>query len=403
MASPAGRTPSGRPPSVRARDARWRGALAVLEEMRREPGVTRAGVAQRLGLTTGSATEITARLRELALLAETPAAASGRGRPTTVLHPHPEGPLVVAVDLRQEDWRLAVAALDGRPHVAEAATHGDREPGRVAAAIAAAVRRVHRRHGGRVRAVSVAVAATVGHGGVVQSAVLGWDAVDLAALLPDPRLPLFVGNDEALAAAAEARYGAAAGAGTALHVTIEVGVGGTLVVDGRPVTGATGAGGEFGHLPFGDPALRCPCGASGCWDLTVDGRAIARHLGEPPPPDPRSYAQAALAAAERDAAVRSAVGRAASAFGRGLAGLINAFDPGVVTLGGFAEPLRTAAAPEFGAALTGGLMRFRRPAPPPVVAAVLGGDGALHGAAAAGLDHVLTEEGLSAWAAERTG
>lgn len=398
MASPAGRTWS-----VRARDTRWRGALAVLEEMRREPGVTRAGVAQRLGLTTGSATEITARLRELALLAENPAAVSGRGRPTTVLRPHPDGPVVIAVDVRQEDWRIAVAALDGRPRLAEAATHAGRDPAQVIGTIAEAVRRVRERHGGRVRAVSVAVAATVWRGRVVQSAALGWDSVDLAALAPDPRLPLLIGNDATLAGAAEARYGAGAGAGTALHVTIEVGVGGTLVVDGRPVAGATGAGGEFGHLPLGDPALRCPCGALGCWDLAVDGRAIARHLGEPPPRDPRSYAQAALARAEKDAAVRSAVGLAASGFGRGLAGLINALDPGIVTLGGFAEPLRAAAATEFGTALADGLMRFRRPDPPPVVAATLGGDGALHGAAATALDHVLTEEGLGAWAAERPG
>ncbi|GGL53948.1 hypothetical protein [Planomonospora parontospora] len=48
-------------------------------------------------------------------------------------------------------------------------------------------------------------------------------------------------------------------------------------------------------------------------------------------------------------------------------------------------------------------MRFRRLDPPPVVAAVLGGDGALHGAAVTALDGVLTEEGLGAWAAGRAG
>ncbi|MFC7109592.1 MarR family transcriptional regulator [Nonomuraea rubra] len=78
-------TPRNRAGSVRAADLRWRSALAVLDEMRREPGVTRAAVARRLGLSTGSATEITSRLRDLALLAETPAAATSRGRPTSVL------------------------------------------------------------------------------------------------------------------------------------------------------------------------------------------------------------------------------------------------------------------------------------------------------------------------------
>lgn len=388
--------------SVRARDARWRGALAVLDEMRREPGVTRATVARRLGLSTGSATEITARLRDLGLLTEAPAAAAGRGRPTTVLRPHPDGPVVIAVDLRQEDWRCAVAALDGRPETVAAGAHVSRDPGRVIDAVAQAVRRVRDRHGHRVRAVSVAVAATVRHGEVVQSATLGWDAVDLGALSADPDMPLLVGNDATLAGLAEARNGAAAGAAAALHVTIEVGVGGTLVIDGRPVEGATGAGGEFGHLPFGDPDLRCPCGARRCWDLVVDGRAIARSLGDPPPRDPRTYAEAALARAPEDAVVRAAVGRAARGLAGGLAGLINALDPDIVTLGGLAQPLRAAAGQEFTAALTDGLMRFRRADPPPVVAAALGDDGALRGAVIGALDHVLTEDGLAAWAAGRS-
>ncbi|GAA2207606.1 ROK family transcriptional regulator [Nonomuraea monospora] len=390
-------TPGDRSRSVRAADLRWRGALAVLGEMRREPGVTRAAVARRLGLSTGSATEITSRLRDLALLAETPAATASRGRPTSVLTPHPDGPVVIAVDLRQEDWRCAVAALDGRPAVAEAGTHRSRDPEQVIGTVAGAVGRLRDRYGGRVRAISVAIAATVRHGGVAQSSVLGWDAVDLAALAGDPGTPLLIGNDATLAGLAEARQGVAAGAATVLHVTVEVGVGGTLVVDGRPLHGATGAGGEFGHLPFGDPGLRCPCGARGCWDLAVDGRAIARHLGDPPPRDPRTYAEQALA--RTDPAARAAVGRAASALGGGVAGLINALDPAVVTLGGLAGSLRDAAGPQFAAALTDGLMRFRRPDPPPVLPAALGRDGALHGAAVIGLDHLLTEEGLTAWAA----
>jgi predicted NBD/HSP70 family sugar kinase len=374
---------------------RWHGALAVLAEMRRTPGTTRAAVAQQLRLSSGSATEITARLRELALLTETPAAATGRGRPTTVLAPHPDGPVVLAIDLRWEDWRCAVAGLDGRPTVLDAAQHASREPAQVLESVGRAVRRVHARLGDRVRAVAVAVAATVQQGRVTQASSLGWGPVDLTPL-GLPGIPLRIDNDATLAGVAEARDGAGAGAGTALHITVEVGLGGTLVVDGRPVRGATGAGGEFGHLPFGDRALRCPCGALGCWDLTVDGRALARYLGEPAPPDPRTYAQAVL---ERtDPAAQAAVARAAASLGTGVAGLVNAVDPEVVTLGGLAAPLRAAAAPAFAEAYADGLMAFRRAAPPQVRAAALGDDGALHGAAATALDAVLTEESLSTWA-----
>lgn len=374
---------------------RWHGALAVLAEMRRAPGTTRAAMAQRLGLSSGSATDITARLRELALLTETPAAAEGRGRPTTVLAPHPDGPVVIAVDLRHADWRCAVAGLDGRPTVVDTAPHTSREPERAVAAVREAVHRAHAGLRDRVRAVGVAAAATVQDGRVVQASTLGWGPVDLTPL-GLPGVPLRIDNDATLAGVAEARDGAGAGAGTALHVTVEVGVGGTLVVDGRPVRGATGAGGEFGHLPFGDRALRCPCGALGCWDLTVDGRALARYLGEPPPPDPRTYAKAVLG--RTDAAARAAVERAAASLGSGIAGLANALDPQVVTLGGLAGPLRTAGAGAFTGAFTDGLMTFRRTAPPPLRAAALGDDAALHGAAATALDAVLTEESLATWA-----
>ncbi|MCO1654036.1 ROK family transcriptional regulator [Pseudonocardia humida] len=381
-----------------ANEARWRGAVAVLDRLRREPGSTRAALARDLGLASGTATEITARLRELDLVTETAAAASGRGRPTSVLGPHPAGPLVLVAEIRHEDWRVGVAGLDGRVAVLDADRHAHR-PAAVLRAVAAVADGAVDRWGRRVRAVSVVVAATVRDGRLVQASTLGWGPVDLTALAPPRGLPLLVGNDATLAGVAEARSGAAAGAGTALHLTVEVGIGGTLVVDGRPVAGATGAGGEFGHLPFGDPALRCPCGARGCWDLEVDGRAVARHLGEPPPEDPRSHLRAALA---RPGA-RDAVERITRALGTGTAGLVNALDPEVVTLGGLAGPLRRHARAAFDAAFADGLMAFRRAAPPAVRDAVHGDDGALHGAAAVGLDEVISERGLAAWAADRAG
>jgi predicted NBD/HSP70 family sugar kinase len=179
---------------------------------------------------------------------------------------------------------------------------------------------------------------------------------------------------------------------------VEVGVGGALTVGGRPATGAHGAAGEYGHLPFGDRARRCPCGARGCWDLDVDGRALARHLGEPEPGDPRGYAREVLG--RTDPAARAAVSTVAQALATGVAGLVNLHDPGMVTLGGLAAALRAAAAATFAAAYTEGLMAFHRAAPPPVVDAAHGDDGPLHGAALLGLDRITTEAALASWAAD---
>ncbi|PRC55035.1 XylR family transcriptional regulator, partial [Mycobacterium sp. ITM-2017-0098] len=81
--------------------------------VRSEHGVTRADAARRLRMSSGGAADLVARLRRARLLDETPAPVQGRGRPTTVLSPHPDGPLVLSVELRPADWRLAQAGLDG--------------------------------------------------------------------------------------------------------------------------------------------------------------------------------------------------------------------------------------------------------------------------------------------------
>lgn len=95
------------------RRGQWQTAADVLSRVARQPGITRAAVAKELRLSTSTTTEVTARLRDLQLLTETPAPSQGRGRPTTVLRPHPQGPVVLALELQQAGWQSAVVSLDG--------------------------------------------------------------------------------------------------------------------------------------------------------------------------------------------------------------------------------------------------------------------------------------------------
>jgi predicted NBD/HSP70 family sugar kinase len=340
------------------------------------------------------------------VLDEIPATPAGtRGRPTQVLAPHPRGPVVLAIGIRRGGWQGAYAGLDGEPQRlsghSDAGYRGGNQPGQVISEVKAAMTRARRDFAERLAAVSLSVAGTVQHGRVVHSATLGWEDIDLggALALPAGGLPTLIGNDATLAGIAEARHGAASAARTSLHLSVLVGIGGTVVIDGMPVTGATGAGGEFGHLPFGDPALPCPCGAHGCWDVTVDGRALARLLGDPAPADPYGYAATVIAAAadDHDHRARTAVAHVAASLGRGVAGLVNAHDPEIVTLGGLGPAIVAAARGSFDGSYRNGLMGFRRDAPPPVVTAAHREDGPLRGAIDLALDLVLSESGLTAW------
>jgi predicted NBD/HSP70 family sugar kinase len=388
-----------------AAQQRWFGAAQLIGLVRAEPGITRAAAAQKLGIGSGGAADLVARLRRARLLDETPAPATGRGRPTTVLGAHPEGPLVLAAELRAGDWRLALAGLDGTPRVVAQARNEGNGPARLLADMREAITALHVREPGRIRATAVSAAGPVSDARLVQFTTRGWTDVDLSVLAADvpggAEVPLLLGNDATLAGLAEARTGAARGAGTALHLLVAVGLGGTLVVNGEPVTGAHGAAGEYGHVPFGDRAMVCPCGARGCWDLSVDGRALARLLGEPAPEDPVGYAHEVLAR-PADGPTRRAISSVATALGAGIGGLVNLHDPEVVTLGGLAVPLRAAARDAFDDGYRDGLMAFRKSSAPPVRDGAHGDDGPIRGAADWALDHVTTEVALDAWATHAT-
>jgi predicted NBD/HSP70 family sugar kinase len=384
--------------------------VAVLRAVHRQPGIERTAVAGRLSLTSGLITETVARLSSLNLLSEHPAPRTGaRGRPTTTLGPHPRGPLVIAVVIGHETWRTAVAELGGTELARTERPHG-RDPGEVLAVLAAQLRTLRRRHGLRIRAVAVSVPGTVRDNRLAQAANLGWSDIDLSMLWPRDRgaRPFLAGNDATFAAVAEARRGAAAGAASLVHLFIEAGLGGAVIEDGRLVLGALGTAGEFGHMPFGDPAQPCRCGARGCWNTAIEGAAIARLLNQPPPADEVSYSREVFAAAQaslgpeaHQRAEFDAVQAVARSVGTGAAGLANALDPGVITLGGLGRDLLDVAGDQVYPAYLAGLMTFRRASPPPLLPARFGDDAPLIGALEEAFSAVLSDEGLRTWSSAR--
>jgi predicted NBD/HSP70 family sugar kinase len=323
------------------------------------------------------------------LLAEgPPLPATTRGRPTRPLTAHPAGPVVLAAGLGHAAWRVDAIELGGARVAGRRGEHAGESAATVLARLADAVQQLRDELGDRVRGLGVSAPGTVTGERWLDATILGWREVDLTAIWPGAGL-FVAGNDATLAAVAEVRRGAAVDARSALHLMVDAGLGGAQVDAGHLVGGARGTAGEFGHLPLGDPAVVCPCGARGCWGTAVDGGALARLLGEPEPRDPGAYGREVIA--RDDAAARAAVATVAAGLGRGIAGLVNALDPDVVTLGDLAADLLAAAPHELRAAVAGGLMRVRRAAPPPVVPAALGELGALTGAAEQVWDRWLAE------------
>jgi predicted NBD/HSP70 family sugar kinase len=376
---------------------------ALLSLVHERSGITRAAVARELGMPSGYAAETVARLVASHLLTEQPLTPSGhRGRPTASLHPHPRGPLAAVAAIAHETWRVDAVQLGGTSVASTERSHR-RDERDVLRAVTGELDALDRRFGPRIQAVAISVPGTVVGTRLIQAPNLGWHDVDLSVLWPryDPGGPVhafIAGNDATFAAVAESRRGAAVGAGTMLHVYLDAGVGGAIVTSGRALLGADGMAGEFGHMPFGDPGQRCRCGAFGCWNTSMDGQALARALHDPVPDDEVSYARGVLARArDGQPPALAAVGGLATSLGRGCAGLVNALDPHLVTVGGLGRDVLGVAGEQAAAAYLRGMMAFRVSPAPRLVPAAVGAGAPLVGAAEEAFARVLDDEGVEHW------
>lgn len=300
-----------------------------------EQPLTRASAARMLGFGRNTVAALVGELEAAGLLREAPAEITGRGRPTTLLLPHPDGPLALAADIREDSWTLARIEMGGLLSVLETGEH-DRTP-RVFAQLREAVRR----HApGGISALGVAVAGPVRNGRNVHISHLEWGEVDLEEHLGD-EWPTLVDNDARLAGLAEARRGALRGVQTALHFHIDFDIGGTLLLNGDAQRGVANIAGEFGHMPLTGSELRCMCGVRGCWSLDVGTYALLRHFDqEPGHGNGRALAREILVRAEAgEAEAVQALDNNAVALGRGIGALANALDPEAITLSGLGVEL----------------------------------------------------------------
>jgi fructokinase len=151
--------------------------------------------------------------------------------------------------------------------------------------------------------------------------------------------PVRIANDANCLALSEATDGAGAGAPVVFAVILGTGVGGGIVVHGRPLVGPNGLAGEWGHNPLpwaaADeiPGPPCYCGKHGCIETWLSGPGLARDHAQV-----TSRAATAVEIGERaaagDAACEASLLRYEGRIAKALAHVINLLDPDAIVLGG---------------------------------------------------------------------
>lgn len=117
------------------------------------------------------------------------------------------------------------------------------------------------------------------NGNLVSRAVnLGWNPFNIPkALSAYIDVPVKAANDANAAAFGEMWQGGGKGYSNLVAVTLGTGVGGGIIVDGNILTGASGGGGEIGHIHIDDTETEsCGCGKKGCLEQYASATGIVR-------------------------------------------------------------------------------------------------------------------------------
>ena len=157
----------------------------------------------------------------------------------------------------------------------------------------------------------------------------------------------FIQNDSKAMAYGEFCSGAVSREKNVLFVNIDYGVGLGILIDGKVYYGKSGFSGEFGHIPFFDNEIICHCGKKGCLETEASGNALIRNFKKKIEEgfnsslakkgklmDDLRVVDIVKAAKAEDTLSIELIADIAEKLGKGLAILINLFNPELVILGG---------------------------------------------------------------------
>jgi predicted NBD/HSP70 family sugar kinase len=387
---------------VNAESARRVNLSLVLTQAHQLGAVTRAQLTHTTGLNRSTIGALVGELADRGLVVESePPATKAVGRPSPVVRPHPDV-VAFAVNPELDALSVGMVGLHGQV-VARRRRELDRavsvdEAARLAADL---VREIRTEVGGSLRPVGIGIAVPglvrASDGLVRWAPHLGWTDAPLTELVSTSTgLPAFAGNDATLGAVAERIFGAARGVDDLIYLNGGAsGVGGGVIVAGRPLMGVDGYAGEFGHHVPG--RHRPDSGDNPELEEWVSRSRLLAVLG-----------LTAATPEELDAALRSSVAGPVlrelatqrAALSSALAQAVNIFNPEMVVLGGF---LGSILATDPGAMAR--LVRQWALAAPyervTITAAGLGADLLLVGAAELAFAPLLADPGAPAFSAER--
>lgn len=326
----------------------------ILDAIRRSPaGLSRVELAQIVGLSPQTISNISRRLLDQDLIYEAGKEGTGPGKPRTMLRLKASGMYAVGVHLDPAVTTFVVLDLVGAvvKH-SRIKTPGGSDPGAVIGTIAAEIKQLITESGvdpARIAGLGIASPGPIDleEGTVVDPPLLlGWDRVPLRdALAEATGLSTIVDKDVTSAAVAETWAGGPSGAGSFVFMYMGTGIGCGIVLNDEVVRGTSGNAGEIGHIIVDPDGAPCDCGMRGCVKSScipqvLVARAVEAGVLDCPveavtgPAIQESFTALCAAAAAGDERAEKIIDHSAVLVARAVSAVTNALDVDRVVFGG---------------------------------------------------------------------
>lgn len=313
---------------------------------------SRAEIARDLGLSRASITRATRDLVEHELVLEGHLELRGAtGRPGEMLDVRRDAWSFLGIKLTGDRLYAVVTDLGARIRIEADEPLHSREVADVVDQIAQVKERLASAQP-RIVAAGIGLGGDVrmipGVGAVVDSPYHGWHGVPLAPLAEEALgLPVHVENDVRCLTAAEHLFGVGAGVDNLVLLTVGVGLGFGMIVDGRLVTGAHAKAGRLDHLPLSWDGPMCPFCRRPCFSAALTDEGMLRTLARPGV----DYSGLLALARSGDPEARRIFQEAGRALGAVIATLKDTLDPEKIVVTGDGIAVTELARPQIDEAI----------------------------------------------------
>ncbi len=310
--------------------------MSSLHIIRSKRLISRAELADTLGLNRSTITAIINQLMEQDLVVEVGIGSSNGGRPPKLLQFNADCAYVICIDWTPEETRMHITDLKGESYYSSAVPYDPKLPAKPQIEqVAALLGKEYARLPAKTHQLLGLVIGVPGivDRGIIHSYNLGWDEVPLADYFTAIfDCSIIIENSAHIGLTAERHFGAGFGESNLCYIRLNQGIQAGILHHDRIYRGSEGFVGNIGHLVIERQGRKCICGNRGCLQTYASERALLEDYISASGETNATLHTLIQRVRDNDATAVRCVHQFAEDLGTGIGSLINLINPGVMVI-----------------------------------------------------------------------